>query len=79
MALPPEKRPMNFRIPSKIYHDVFIAVGHASLCWNPKPQPNCVFDSREAEKAALDLLFNIAAELERAGITYETSPKLFGH
>jgi len=79
LALPPEKRPICFRVPSKIYHDVWGAVGEASVCWTPTPAPNCVFDSSKAAKAALDLLFSIAAELERGGITYETHPKFFNY
>lgn len=57
LALPPEKRPMNYRVPSKIYHDVFEAVGSLD----------------ESARGAVDLLFKIAAELERLGVTYEST------
>lgn len=70
LALPPEKRPLCYRVPSKIYHDVFEAVGAASLCWHPKPSTE-VFDTNEASNVAVNLCFKIAAELERMGVTYE--------
>lgn len=35
--LPQAERPLNHRLPSKIYHDVFEAVGAASMCWT-KPR-----------------------------------------
>lgn len=71
-ALPQAKRPLNCRLPSAIYTAVFETVGHASVCWTPSPGPNCVFDATQAEKAAVDLCFLIAAELERLGV----DPKL---
>lgn len=71
LAMPPEKRPLNFRLPSKIYTDVFEAVGAASLCWKPKPT-NEVFDTEKASNVAVELCFKIASELERMGITYES-------
>lgn len=67
-ALPQEKRPMNFRVTSKIYHDVFEAVGYASTCWRPNPEPNCVHDAEKASDIAVNLCFKIAAELERLGV-----------
>lgn len=63
MALPPKQRPLNKRISSKMYHDVFETVGAASLCWEPKPTG--VFDSEKASKFAVDLCFNLADEVER--------------
>lgn len=63
MALPLKERPLNHRIPSEIYHAVFETVGHASMCWNPRPG-DLVFDSEEACKAAVDLCFKIADVLE---------------
>ncbi len=69
--LPQKDRPMNFRVTSEIYHAVFEAVGHASLCWQPRPTTE-VFDTAEAEKCAVDLCFRIADELERLGV----DPKL---
>lgn len=66
MALPPAERPLNYRLPSDIYHAVFEAVGHASLCWEPKPEG--VFDTSEAEKAAVNLCLLIAASFEKHGV-----------
>lgn len=64
MKLPPEKRPICFRISSEMYHAVFEAIGSASLCWKPRPGKE-VFASDEASRIAVDLCFKIAAELER--------------
>lgn len=69
LALPLEDRPLCFRLPSKIYHDVFEAVGAASMCWQPRPTTE-VFNPDEATRVAVALCFKIAAELERMGITY---------
>jgi len=69
LTLPPKERPLCFRLPSKIYHDIFETVGSASLCWNPKPEG--VFDTEQAGKFAVELGFKVAEELERLGITYE--------
>lgn len=63
MALPLEKRPLNYRISSEMYHAVFEAVGAASMCWNPKPGDQ-VFDTERASKIATDLCFLIAKERE---------------
>jgi hypothetical protein len=63
MALPLNKRPLCFRIPSEIYTAVFESIGAASLCWNPRPS-NEVFDSELASKIAVDLCFKIAETLE---------------
>ena len=62
MKLPIEKRPLCFRISSKIYHDVFESIGAASMCWNPKPS-NEIFDSKKASYIAVNLCFDIAEEL----------------
>jgi len=70
MALPQKDRPLNYRVPGNIYHAVFETVGAASLCWTPKPSTE-VFNPEEAEKVALRLLFCIADELERLGVTSE--------
>lgn len=64
MALPPNKRPLNYRIPGDLYHAVFEAVGAASMCWDPRPD-NCQFDGSAAEKVAVDLCFKIADELDK--------------
>lgn len=69
LAMNPKDRPLCFRLPSKMYHDIFETVGAASLCWNPKPKGE--FDSNQASKFAVELGFKIAEELERLGITYE--------
>lgn len=63
MALPISKRPLNYRISSKIYHAVFETVGAASLCWEPKPGNN-IFDSEKASQFAVELCFKIAEEIE---------------
>jgi len=72
LALPVKSRPLCFRLPSKIYHDVFEAVGEASMQWRPRPSSQ-VFDSEGAANVAVKLCFKIAEELERIGITYEQS------
>lgn len=64
MALPLKQRPLNHRISCEIYHAVFEAVGHASMCWRPNTG-SAVFDSHEAEKCAVDLCFKIANEVEK--------------
>jgi len=64
MALPVEKRPLCFRVSSEIYHEVFQAIGQASMCWNPRPSSE-VFSSEEASKIATDLLFKIAEDREK--------------
>jgi hypothetical protein len=74
LSLEPKNRPLCFRVPSKIYHDVFESIGTASLCWNPRPSDE-VFSAEEAEKVAVNLLFNIATELEKAGLVYEKWPE----
>lgn len=63
MKLPVVKRPICFRISSKMYHAVFEAIGAASMCWKPIPGKQ-VFSSEEASKIALDLCFAIADEVE---------------
>jgi hypothetical protein len=63
MLLPPNKRPICFRIPSEIYTAVFESIGAASMCWNPKPGDQ-VFNSEQASKIALDLCFKIAEMIE---------------
>lgn len=63
MKLPIEKRPLNFRISSEIYHAVFESIGAASMCWKPRPGKE-VFASEEASKIAVDLCFKIAEEIE---------------
>lgn len=64
MKLPINKRPLNYRISSDLYHAVFQAIGAASMCWNPRPS-NEVFSSEEASEIAMNLLFKIADELEK--------------
>ena len=56
--LPQAKRPLNFRISSRIYHAVWEHIGAASL--HPSPE--------HIEKEAIDLCFKIAEELERLNI-----------
>ncbi len=64
MKLPINKRPLNYRISSDLYHAVFQAIGAASMCWKPRPS-NEVFSSEEASEIAMSLLFKIADELEK--------------
>lgn len=64
MKLPPDKRPLCFRVSSEIYHATFSAIGQASMAWNPRPS-NEVFDTEMASQIAVDLLFKFAAELEK--------------
>ena len=59
-----KERPICFRVSSEIYHAVFEAIGAASVCWEPRPSTE-VFNSEEASKIAVDLLFKIADELEK--------------
>ncbi len=73
LAMQPSDRPMCYRVPSKIYHDTFQAIGQGSMCWEPRPSGT--FDTSEAEKAGLNLLFSIASELEKAGLNYENWPE----
>ncbi len=67
MALPVDKRPLNYRISSEMYHAVFEAIGSASMCWKPRPGKE-VFSSEEASQIAVDLCFKIAHELENPKI-----------
>lgn len=64
MKLPIKERPLCYRLPSKIYHDVFEAIGAASMCWKPRPG-NQVFASEQASKIAVELCFKIAEEIEK--------------
>ena len=61
LAMKPKDRPLCYRVPSKIYHDVFEHTGTASMCW--EPAPTGVFDAELAERYTIDLLFKIAEEL----------------
>lgn len=65
MKLPLKKRPICFRISSEMYHDVFEAIGAASMCWKPRPGKRQVFQSEQASQIAVDLCFKIANELEK--------------
>ncbi len=73
MALPPQQRPLNCRLPGNIYHKVFEMVGAASMCW--RPRPDGVFDSERASQFAAELCHFIADELDEArGTPYEPPP-----
>lgn len=49
---------------------VFEALGHASVCWNPRPSGE--FDSREATKAGETLMRHINTDLPHAcGIVFK--------
>lgn len=62
MSLPLDKKPLNYRISSDIYHAIFEAVGASSMCW--EKIPTSTFDNHKAEKIAVDLCFKIAEEIE---------------
>lgn len=68
MALPQSERPLCFRVPSSVYHDTFEAVAAAHVFCRPA---SAKFDSDEISKIAVELLFKIATELERLGVTTE--------
>src|SRR3954465_96119 len=55
--------PIKDRLPADLYYAVFETVGHASMCWNPRPSTE-VFDCAEASNAAVALCFKIAEALE---------------
>ncbi len=74
MKLPLEKRPICFRISSQMYHDVFEAIGTASMTFNADAG-NKVFNSKLASKIAIDLCFKIARELESKKCPDCGSPK----
>jgi hypothetical protein len=63
-ALPQAERPLNYRLPGDVYHAVFETVGHASMCWIGGTG-HLVFDSAEAEKAAVGLCFKIADAMDK--------------
>jgi len=65
LALPINKRPICYRVSSELYHDVFQAVGSASMCWKPDTG-SAVFQSEQASDIAIKLLFKIANEKEKA-------------
>ena len=64
MKLPPNKRPICFRISEEMYTAVFQSIGAASMCWEPRPGKQ-VFASEQASQIAVDLCFKIAEELEK--------------
>jgi hypothetical protein len=64
LALPIEKRPLNHRISSELYHAVFEAIGAASMAWEPRPGKEA-FNANEASRIAVDLCFKIAEEMEK--------------
>lgn len=65
--MPPKKRPLNYRVSSKIYMAAWDAVGQSThLKTGNKGQ-----DADRAGKIVTDLCFKIAEELERLGITFE--------
>lgn len=64
LAMAPKDRPMCYRVPSSIYHDVFQAVGEASLGVSPEG----------AERLTVELLFKIANTLEQMDMTYGEWP-----
>ena len=74
MKLPPEKRPICFRISSEMYHDVFESIGAASMTFNADAG-NKVFNSELASKIAIDLCFKIAREVENHKCPDCGSPK----
>jgi len=63
MKLPPNKRPICYRVSSEMYHLVFELVAEASRCWKEIP-PSEEFDHEKATVVMMDLLFKIAEEVE---------------
>jgi hypothetical protein len=77
MQLPPEKRPIRFRISSEMYQAVFESIGAASMCWTPRPGKQ-VFNTEEAADIAIKLCFKIAEELEQKKMkVFETKHDVF--
>lgn len=64
MALPLNKRPLNYRISGDMYSAVFEAIGEASTTWKSE-MGNEVFNAEHAEKIAVNLCFKIAEEVEK--------------
>jgi predicted membrane-bound dolichyl-phosphate-mannose-protein mannosyltransferase len=67
LMMAPKDRPICYRVPSKIYHDVWEHIGAASVSNTPE----------EAEKLAVELLFKIADVLEQMDMTYGEWPDSF--
>jgi hypothetical protein len=63
MALPPSERPLNYRLPSDVYHAVFEAVGRTSM-----------FETAEAERVAVNLCLLIASSFEKHGVILADHP-----
>lgn len=68
MKLPPKERPICFRLSSELYHDVWQAIGQASMTFKTEAG-NEVFNTEEASKIVMELLFKIANEKDDAFTT----------
>ncbi len=78
MKLPVDKRPICFRLSSEMYHDIFQAVGAASMAWTPRPGSE-VFNSEEASKIAVEICFKAASYRENAIFkAAKTAEQFFG-
>lgn len=56
LALPLAERPLNYRLSSEMYHDIWAAIGDASTCGN---------DAERAGDIATKLCLRVAEELEK--------------
>lgn len=63
MALPPNKRPICFRISSQMYHSTFEHIAAAAMSSKSKGG-RFKFDSNKASQIAVELCFKIAEEME---------------
>jgi hypothetical protein len=52
-------RPADSDHPMTLEEVVFQAIGHASMCWNPRPEG--IFDSAEASKVGRELITTLRA------------------
>jgi hypothetical protein len=71
MKLPLKDRPICFRLSSKMYHKVWESIGEASMTFN-KDAGNEIFNTEQASKIAMSLLFAIADEVESRTVEAHT-------
>lgn len=74
MKLPPNKRPLNYRISSEMYVAVWDAIGQATNCYDPIPYIN-TFKPEQAADIVVKLCFKIAEELEKQSPPSPTPPQ----
>lgn len=68
MNLPPNERPICYRISSEMYLAVWGHIGEATRCFNPQP-PDSTFLPEKASDVVIRLCFKIAEELENKTCT----------